>query len=179
MENAALLVIDVQRELFRKKTPVYRSEELIGDINILIDAFHARSAPVLIVRHANDSWLKEGSEGWMPHEALHISDNDAHLTKYAGDAFQEPSIAATLKELNAQHIVVCGLVTHGCVRAACLGALKRGYAVTLAADAHSSFSEDAAELIEEWNRKLAWAGARVLPSAEIIKNLYPCNPSRQ
>lgn len=42
-----------------------------------------------------------------------------------------------------------------------------GYAVVLAEDGHSSYSKDAARLIEEWNRKLGAAGAQVLPAAQI------------
>ena len=64
-------------------------------------------------------------------------------------------------------VIVTGLVTHGCVKATCLGALALGYAVTLAADGHSSYSKDAAPLIEEWNRKLGEAGASVMPTSQI------------
>ena len=64
-------------------------------------------------------------------------------------------------------MIVTGLVTHGCVKATCLGALALGYAVTLAADGHSSYSKEAAPLIEEWNRKLGAAGAQVLPAVQI------------
>ena len=58
-------------------------------------------------------------------------------------------------------MIVTGLVTHGCVKATCLGALELGYAVVLAEDGHSSYSKDAARLVEEWNRKLGEAGAKV------------------
>ena len=64
-------------------------------------------------------------------------------------------------------MIVTGLVTHGCVKATCEGALALGYAVVLAADGHSSYSKDAARHVEEWNRKLGEAGARVVPAAEI------------
>jgi len=64
-------------------------------------------------------------------------------------------------------VVVSGLVTHGCVRATCQGALALGYAVALVADGHSSYSKDAARLIEAWNCTLAEAGAVVLPAAEV------------
>ena len=48
-------------------------------------------------------------------------------------------------------------------------AMALGYAVTLAADGHSStsYSKDAAQLIEEWNRKLGAAGANVAPASQI------------
>jgi hypothetical protein len=45
--------------------------------------------------------------------------------------------------------------------------LALGYAVVLAADGHSSYSKDAARLIEEWNRKLGEAGVQVMSAAQI------------
>ena len=64
-------------------------------------------------------------------------------------------------------MIVTGLVTHGCVKATSQGALALGYEVTLVADGHSSYSKDAARLIEEWNRSLGAAGAQVLLAAEV------------
>jgi len=46
-------------------------------------------------------------------------------------------------------------------------ALDADALVAAVANAHSSYSKDAARLIEEWNRKLAEAGAVVLPAAEV------------
>ena len=64
-------------------------------------------------------------------------------------------------------VVVCGLVTQGCVKATTLGALELGYRVVLAGDAHSSYSKDAQKLIAQWNATLAQAGAEVHLAAEI------------
>jgi nicotinamidase-related amidase len=52
-------------------------------------------------------------------------------------------------------LIVTGLVTHGCVRATCIGAQELGYNVILVQDGHSSFSKQATKLIEEWNQKLS------------------------
>jgi nicotinamidase-related amidase len=60
-----------------------------------------------------------------------------------------------------------GLVTHGCVKATCLGALQLGYDVTLVKDGHSSYSKDASRLIEEWNQKLNAQGCELKVASEI------------
>jgi nicotinamidase-related amidase len=170
MEKTALLVIDVQKGMFEKGTPVYASEPLLHNINLLIDAFHAHSLPVLFIRHTSGA-LAENSPGWQLHEALHASQDDVFLKKGVSDSFKERSVVSALEERSVKGIVVTGLVTHGCVKAACLGGLQRGYAVTLASDAHSSFNRDAAELIAEWNGKLAEAGAAVHTAKEIVDGL--------
>ncbi len=58
--------------------------------------------------------------------------------KQHGNAFEDTPLHAMLVERSAGRVIVTGLVTHGCVKATCLGALASGYAVTLAADGHSS-----------------------------------------
>ena len=72
-----------------------------------------------------------------------------------------------IRDRGVNSVVVCGMVTHGCVKNTCLGALEEGWQVTLAADAHSSYSKDAAAMIEKWNAALAEAGVSVVESALI------------
>ena len=64
-------------------------------------------------------------------------------------------------------MVITGLVTHGCVRATSLGAIKLGYDVILVSDGHSSYSKDAPRLIEKWNNTLEENGAKVLDTASV------------
>ena len=64
-------------------------------------------------------------------------------------------------------MVATGLVTHGCVKATCTGALDLGYRVILARDGHSNFSKNPAQVIEEWNDKLAALGVELQPASQI------------
>ncbi len=63
--------------------------------------------------------------------------------------------------------MVTGLVTHGCVKATCQGALKRGYLVTLVSDGHSNYHKKPEDVIGEWNLKLASEGAEVCTASEV------------
>lgn len=171
MDNEALLVIDMQAGLFGKSTPIHKADELLSNINSLIDAFHGNGLPVFFIRHTNASSLAANTDEWQLHKSLHVQASDVLLNKSVSNSFKEKAILSALKERNIKSVVVTGLVTHGCIKAACLGALELGYAVTLAADGHSSYNADAAELIEQWNGKLAGEGAAVLPTADIIRNI--------
>ena len=111
--------------------------------------------------------LPFGSADWQLHPRLHPGEGDLVVHKQHGNAFEDTSLHAELTARGIGRVIVTGLVTHGCVKATCEGALALGYAVVLAADGHSSYSKDAARLIEEWNRKLGEAGAQVMPAAEI------------
>jgi len=79
------------------------------------------------------------------------------------------SIAGTIgNESSPIHKIITGLVTHGCIRATCLGALELGFHTILVSDGHSSFSKDAPRLIEKWNRNLAEKGAELISAGEVI-----------
>jgi nicotinamidase-related amidase len=122
---------------------------------------------VIYILHASDKVLPFGSAEWQLHPGIHPSEDDLIVHKQHGNAFEDTPLHAELAACGVGRVIVTGLVTHGCVKATCLGALALGYAVVLAEDGHSSYSKDAARLIEEWNRALCKAGAVVMPAAQI------------
>jgi nicotinamidase-related amidase len=165
--TSALLVIDVQRALFKKSAPIYQGGQLLARINHLVERAREAGAQVIYIQHANDSFLAAGTEGWQLHSELNVEDRDLIIHKSHGNAFEATTLEEELEAQGIKHIIVCGLVTHGCVQATCLGGLKEGYRVTLVDDAHSSWSKDAAQKIIEWNQKLAGLGVEVKSSREI------------
>ncbi len=166
-QATALLVIDVQQGLFRKSTPIYRAESLLKTIEMLIQRARGAGLLVVYIQHASDKVLPLGSADWQLHPRLHPGENDLIVHKQHGNTFEDTSLHAELAGRGVGRVVVTGLVTHGCVKATCEGAQALGYAVVLVEDGHSSYSKDAARLIEEWNRKLGEAGLKVMPAAQI------------
>ncbi len=166
-QATALLVIDVQQGLFRKSTPIFRAEPLLNTIGALIERAQAAGAPVVYIQHASDKVLPFGSADWRLHPRLQPGADDLIIHKQHGDAFEDTPLHAALVGRGIGRVIVTGLVTHGCVKATCLGGLALGYEVVLVEDGHSSYSKDAAQLIQEWNRKLGEAGAGVAPASQI------------
>jgi aminoglycoside 6'-N-acetyltransferase len=166
-KGKALLVIDVQRELFRKAIPIHRADELLKNLLALVKRAHAAGAPVIYVRHASKAGLVRGSEGWQLHERLSPLKTDLVIDKTHPSAFEGTRLQEELAALGVKRLVVTGLVTHGCVRATTLEALKRGYEVVLVGDAHSNYHARAAGVVKEWNERLAEAGARVLGASAV------------
>jgi nicotinamidase-related amidase len=165
--NTALLVIDVQRGLFNQKTPIYQAEQLLANIHSLVRRAHEAGAPVVYVQHSADRLLVLDSPDWRLHPRLSPLPDDLHVDKLHGSAFEETPLGEELEVRQVGRVVTCGLVTHGCVRATSLDALRLGYRVVVAGDTHSNYSKDAAKLIAQWNAKLDEAGAEVKPAAEI------------
>jgi nicotinamidase-related amidase len=165
--DTALLVIDVQQGLFRKNHPIHQSGQLLDNIIDLVEKAHAAGVPVLYVQHEGPNDLVRGSEGWQLHPRLHPEERDFHLLKQKSNCFEGTDLDDMLKEMGVSRLVITGLVTHGCVKNACLGAQELGYSVILVEDAHSNFSAKAAELITEWNEKLRLEGIALKPAAKI------------
>jgi nicotinamidase-related amidase len=150
----ALLVIDVQKGLFKKSTPIYKAEQLLENINALIRRAGRAGAPVLYIQHAN-KMLVEGTDDWELHPELERLEAGVAIHKRQGNAFQDTNLREELEAREIRRLVITGLVTHGCVKATCIGAKSQGYEVVLVKDGHSSYSKQAAKLIAEWNEKLS------------------------
>ena len=163
--HVALLVIDVQRGLFSKS--LYQAEQLLHNINTLIDRARRGGVPVFFVQHSGAKTLVKGSPDWQLHPQLHVLATDPIVHKEHGNAFEDTGLDAALKAGQVTTIVTAGLVTHGCVRATCIGALQLGYKVTLVKDGHSSYSKQAAKLIDEWNQKLSAMNVVLRSTSEI------------
>ena len=166
-DKVALLIIDVQKGLFERSTPIYRADELLDKIHTLVDRAHRAGIPVFYVQHANKTTLVKGSDAWQLHPGLRPTERDVVIHKRHGNAFEETILEDDLKSRDIRSLVVTGLVTHGCVRATCIAAKELGYRVILVRDGHSNFNRRAARLIAEWNRKLG-EGVAELKSADEI-----------
>lgn len=158
-DTTALLVIDVQQELFSKSTPIYQADALLNNLDTLIERAHSAGAAVVYVQHSSERFLVKGSPGWQLHARLQPAAGELIIHKVHGSAFEETPLGDELARLGVTRLVICGLVTHGCVKATTLDAVRLGFQTTLVSDAHSSYSKDAPRLIEEWNQKIAQAGA--------------------
>lgn len=170
-DNTALLIIDVQQGLFKKRIPIYKAEELLANINLLVRHAHERGVPVFYIQHSDGKTLVKGSPDWQLHPQLHYQRIDTLIHKQHGNAFEDTPLDAILKSKHITRLVITGLVTHGCVRATCLGARQLGYEVALVSDGHSNFSKDACRLIDKWNQKLAAQNCELIVTSQVTFDL--------
>jgi nicotinamidase-related amidase len=167
--RAALLVIDVQMGLFERVTPMYHPEEVLGNINTLVGRAHEASVPVIYVQHANENTLVQDSDRWQLHPAIQPLEQERIVHKRHPNAFEETSLDQELRAKGVQQLVITGMLTHGCVRATCIGAHQLGYQVVLVEDGHSNFSPRALWLIRHWNRSLAKSGIVTVKATQEIE----------
>ena len=170
IENTALLVIDVQQGLFERATKVYQAEQFLENLNRLMDEAREADTPVIFVQHENQKTLLKGSAAWKLHPKIQPLEGEPVIHKQHGNAFQETDLQAELASQEVGTLLITGLVTQGCVRATCLGALKLGYRVILVSDAQSTFSKEAENIIHKWNASLNDVGVEILMTSEVDFN---------
>ncbi len=167
-KNTALLVIDVQQGLFQKPTPLYRAQEVLDNINLLVRRAHDAHVPVVYIQHSTDTNLVEGTDAWKLHPAMQPVPGDILIRKHHGNAFEGTPLGEKLEALHVGRLVITGLTTHGCVYATCQGAHALGYEVILVQDAHSNYNEQAAEIVHTYNERVVQEGiARLQKTSEV------------
>lgn len=166
-ENVALLVIDMQNELFRKSTPIYNEANLLATISSLIERAHQSGALVAYIQHSAKRYLVKGTEDWALHPRFHAEARDLIIHKLHPNSFLEMTLESELEIRGVGVVVVTGLVTHGCVRATCEGAKELGYRVILVEDGHSNYHKQPVSLIEETHAKLREHGIELTCAQEI------------
>jgi nicotinamidase-related amidase len=154
----ALLVIDVQSGVFnREDMTVLAGDALLATINSLIASARESGSVVVFVRH-QDEWLVPGSGFFELVGGLDVRpDVDLSIVKRHGSAFHDTPLWGDLRQLGVDELIVCGLQTEFCVDSTVRHAVTLGFAVTLVANAHSTFDSDvltAAQIIAHHNLTL-------------------------
>jgi nicotinamidase-related amidase len=172
----ALLIIDVQRALCTGEYECFEIKRVIENINDLSAKARKAGIPVILIQHEEKGdQLRHGSEGWQLAETLTTTPQDLRVRKTTPDSFYQTHLQAQLLDFGIDRLIICGLQTDYCVNATVRQALKLGYDVVLAADAHSTVDNGnvaAEDIITEHNADLAHltgpvARIDVMPTSEI------------
>ena len=135
--HSAVIVIDVQAALF--DPPPAEAEETIARINGLTARARAAGVPVVFVQHERtEGDLVADTPGWQLHPGLVSAPSDLRLRKKMSDAFLRTALHDLLVERDVRHLTICGYASEFCVDSTVRGGASRGYAVTLASDAHTT-----------------------------------------
>ena len=174
--STALLVIDVQRDLFDPEPRPFEAEAVVQRINGLADRARAAGAPVIYIQHEYAAGsLVHGTEGWQLERGLRPAAGDRFLRKTTPDSFLRTDLQAILDGGGVQTVVVCGYASEFCVDTTTRRAAALGYGVILAADAHTTHDKahaSAAAIRAHENATLPDIGSfgpeiRALPAAGI------------
>ena len=157
--TTTLLLLDAQVNMFDPSMPVFNSVALLESLATLIRNARRAGIPVVYMQHAGGPGDidEPGAPGFEIHPQLAHLSGDLVLVKRTPNAFHETSLQAALEKIGVTGLVVAGLQSDLCIDATCRAALALGYAVTLVADAHSTYDsskETAPEISARINREL-------------------------
>ena len=156
--TTALLIIDVQQALCSGEYECFEIGRVINTINDLSARARKTGVPVVLIQHEESgSPLAHGAAGWQLAEGLETSPKDLRVRKTTGDSFYQTNLQKLLPKEDFERLVICGLQTDYCVNATVRQALKLGYDVVLAGDAHSTVDNGnltAEDIIAEHNKDL-------------------------
>jgi nicotinamidase-related amidase len=168
--NKALIVIDLQKGIFELKQSVFNKDQLIRNIMAAIRGARKQKIPIYFTQHENATFLKKGSEAWKLIDEISLQSHEIMINKKHPSIFEQTNLLAQLEKCEVSKLYICGLITNGCVKDACIEGLERNFAITLISDGHSTFYRNAEKMIKDWNSKLAKEGVMLKTSHELFNN---------
>jgi nicotinamidase-related amidase len=120
----ALLVVDVQKEFFKSPTAAQSLNDAIEYINDAIALFRRKGMPVICIQHKDEeSNLIPGTGMFDLPENLKVLASDTHIVKTYGNGFNKTPLAAILKKLDIDTVIIAGYSAEYCVLSTYRGAL--------------------------------------------------------
>jgi maleamate amidohydrolase len=146
MDKPAFFVIDMLNDCFGHAELRRQRASLCSSINALTDFARSNGYPVIWVRQEFEPDLSDamldmkrenirmfikGTPGPCVLDELTRSEKDFEIVKKRYSMFFRTDLDALLQRLNVNHIVLSGVNTHACIRAAALDAYQRDFLVTI------------------------------------------------
>lgn len=181
--RAALLLVDLQQDYLNRAGLQPEAGQLVANVARLLQLCRDAAVPVLHAQtrvHADGSdrmphWQRDrrwacvaGTPGALPPHQLAPLPGEPVFTKLFFNPFDNPELGAALAAREVDTLIIAGLYTHACVRAAVLDAYRLGYQVWLARDAVASTEPEHARLTLDY---LEGRAAHCISSQEIAVRL--------
>ena len=180
--GCALLVVDMTRAFVDAGAPLSspNAPVILPRIRQLLEAFRGRPLPIiwLVQGHHSvaadrrpllDTWwpnpILEGTPGVEMAEGLTAAPGEKVIIKRRYSGFYQTDLELTLRSLEADTVVVCGVLTNVCPYLTAFDAFHRGFRVFYPADATASLNESLH--LSALRTVAAWAG-HVVTCAQIF-----------
>ncbi len=159
--RTALLVIDMQNSYFEFPELEEQRESVTGKVNELIAAAREGGCPIVLIRtqHERDgsTWtvnMHDDGQGFAypgTEQSQYVAGLDTEggvgLVKTRDSAFFDTDLAARLRNLGANRLVLCGISTHSCVAQTAIDAFAHNFRVAVARDAVASENADLSQAL--------------------------------
>ncbi|MFE7629199.1 cysteine hydrolase family protein [Kocuria sp. NPDC057446] len=154
--RTALLVIDMQNSYFDFPELEEQREPVTAKVNELIRAAREGGCPIVLIRtqHERDrsTWtvnMHDDGQGFAfpgTEQSEYVAGLDTEggtgLVKTRDSAFFDTDLAARLRNLEATHLLLCGISTHSCVAQTAIDGFAHDFRAAVARDAVASENPD-------------------------------------
>lgn len=135
-----LLIIDVQNDYFAGgKMTLNGADEALRNINLLENQFIDEKLPIIYIQHIkhqkNADFFEQGTSGAELHPKLKVDDASIIIEKHFPNSFLDTTLAQELKKNKIDQLIICGMMTHMCIRATTPVAATLGYKPIVIEDA--------------------------------------------
>lgn len=142
----ALIVIDIQNDYFPGGAfPLWAPEETLARCQQAIARAHTLNMPVILVQHIANGpapFFNRGTTGVQLHaEILAAAPNAPVIVKTHADSFINTTLEATLKALDIDQLLICGMMTQNCVTHTAISRQADKYAIRVIADCCTTVSQ--------------------------------------
>lgn len=141
LANAALVIVDAQREYADGKLPLPDLDAAAGEIVTLLSRARAAGTPVIhVVQHGRPGGAIMDPTGPMVEVLAPLTPQPGEtvVVKRLPNSFAGTTLDEELKRLGREELIVVGFMTHMCVSATVRSALDHGYRCTVVAAACAS-----------------------------------------
>jgi nicotinamidase-related amidase len=147
----ALLVIDVQNKFFKISPACADSlNSAIEYINAAIGLFRSKGYPIFVIQHKDeDEGLLPGTPDFELPKTLNVGPQDPRITKTYGDSFNKTPLAAQLKELAVDTVIITGFCAEYCVFSTYVGAEDQDLKPIVLRGAIASYNAEHIRFVEE------------------------------
>ena len=136
----ALLIIDIQNDYFPEgKNELHEADKALLKVNQLENSFLSEQKPIIYIQHIkhqlNADFFEAGTIGCELHPNLKLQEQSIIIEKHFPNSFLETELLETLKKIEIEQLVICGMMTQMCVDSTTRAAKELGFQPVLISDA--------------------------------------------
>lgn len=170
--KSALLIIDVQNDMFEMPEKLHDPENLLSTIGVLIAKARKADSPVIYVQHNSDRGERfiNGTRGWEIHSAIRPAEGDIIIQKSVPDSFYRTDLREILEKNGINRLVICGIQSELCIDTTTRAAGSLDLSVVLVSDGHSTFdrkTQNAENIVKYENEVLKGWFAEIQDSEKV------------
>ena len=168
-----LLIVDTQKLITNER--LYKFDELVTNIRILIHTARQNSIEVIYIRHddGESELLTKGTDGFEIYAAFAPDEGEMIFDKTVNSPFRDTGLLDYLKSKGETELIVAGLQTDYCIDATVKCGFEHGFKVYVPACTNSTFDNAfmTAEETYRYYNDFMWNGryAKCVSMEEMLK----------